>query len=431
MSTNSFNKRARLNIIISINGGGAFWPFPDGYGSPCSWSIQGDVVAEQFAEETTVKQDTCGVAFGEDKQFRSFGAQGSTGGTSGTIKVGQYPNFQTAETVLGPYLGTWQVNTKPVLAAEGKIGDEEAPDGHFVVLLPTAPNAKIDDPIVINPKIDDLERVYPGDRVYTSGKGIYRKWRVAPQKRYPKTDRTFFWVPNTNPVIKSGGLVSNELALPGTIMIPTKDFYIEDADDAVDGMRYFYENQGVMFDGQTWTKLLADPVVYEPEQGPKEFRNMLVYYASEDFFENRMEADHWQKPFIYTNQRIKLEDKPQFSYTFEGQETETEDMTFKWYQPMNGVDSNIQPGIPVIYNFGDAWSAYHLNNKQWFKTKFPGTTGAGFSLTSDTSGNVLSLGVEDFEDGEVTEIKETYTDPEGNELENVIAISLTVTAYME
>jgi hypothetical protein len=312
------------------------------------------------------------------------------------------------------------------LSEGGKADDAIIENGYYVVGLPTDTTA--DDPIDISPAIDFLTRVYPGDFVYVAGKGEYAKWSVAPQYRYPQTDRTFSWTPNTDPVLASGGIADGELALPGTIMLPTSNFYIEDEDDAVDGMRYFYANQGVYFDGQRWGKNLPDPIVYTPETGPKEFRNIGVVYISPQLYQGLFENDHASKLFVFGNQTINDEEPVKFTVTPEGGgEPEVTDLFFRWDSPGNGCEPNIQPSISAIHDFGDAWSHYYLENRAWLNLKFPGILGAGFTMKSrDIEPEyAIALGVNFFEDGNVTTIT-SEIEVDGETLTNTFTITLSV-----
>jgi hypothetical protein len=431
MSLNTFIGRARLNITVTVDGGGEFSPFQESYGVPMSWSITGSATRKLPQIELTAKEITCGVPYGSDKKFRIFemgqGNWGSTGNTSGTKTVGQIAPFSGVETSQ-TQLGTWTVNTQPQLSAGGKANGVAITDGYYVVNKPE--NKTVDDPIVINPPIDNLTRVYPGDIVFIQGT-TNPKWSVKPKFRFPQPDRTFFWSPNTNPTLASGGMVDGERAKPGTIMIPEENHYIEDEDDPIDGMRYFYAGQGVMFDGQVWSKKLGDPTIYESEESPREFRNTNVAYVSDDLYEALFEGHHRQKPFVITNQDV--DDDSPFQLTYDdGSGSETLDMFFRWFSPMNGAEKNMQPGYAAIHDFGDVYSNYHKSNFQWLKTRFPGIFSAGFRLTTQntTPERQLVYGVECFENGNQTDITETVT-VEGNELTNSISITLTIQTAFE
>jgi hypothetical protein len=429
MSLNDYNRRARLDISVQITGSGQFYPFSNTSGQPVNWTLNGTVNAVQFVDELTVKEETCGVPFGSEKQFRTFGIQGSVGNNSGVASVGQLPQFPQG-LVNFQNRGTWTVNTSPVLSADGNADGDLVVRGYYTVAQPDG--AGVDDPIPIDPAIDFLTRVYPGDRVSVSGTGGSSKWVVAPQYRYPKPDRTFFWIPNSSPVLASGGIVDGELALPGTIMLPTATYYIEDEAEAVDGMRYFIAGQGVQFDGQRWTKLTADAFVYEPLSGPREFWVTDVSYNSTDRDAARLENDFANRPFVSTNQTIDDGNPVQITLTYEGGEPETIDLIFRWNGGNNGAPTNIQPAVAVINNFGDAWSTYRLNTRNWLQERIPSAFGAAFRLKTTDPEVYIELYVDEFIDGNVTEISQTVTDPEtGNVLTNTYTVTLTATPYIE
>ena len=86
MSLNDFNKRARLDISLTISGSGEFNPFTSN-GEPMNWTLEGDVKSTEPDINLTVKQETCRRF--TNKEFRFFGGQASVGNTSGTIQIGQ------------------------------------------------------------------------------------------------------------------------------------------------------------------------------------------------------------------------------------------------------------------------------------------------------------------------------------------------------
>jgi hypothetical protein len=432
MSTLDFNKRARLDVTIYISGSGDFDPLNPTIGVAIPWSMTGEIKAIEFTDERTVKEQLCGLDFGVDKQYRTFGAVNSNGNNSGTTSVGQIPRPPRTGTIVGAnrgLLGEWTVNTSPVLSGDGKVDGEVVLLGYYTVAIPQ--DATADEPIFVDPPIDFISRVYPGDSVFVTGNAQTAKWRVGPQFRYPKPDRTFFWQPNSAPVLTSGGFSDGQLALPGTVMLPTANFYIEDEANAIDGMRYFYAGQGVIFDGQNWIKNTADPVVYTPQNtGPKEFWNTDVAYLSPDFYVRSMEVDQRNKPFIFTNQTIDDESKVTITYSPSQGQPYSVEMVFRWNAPIGVYEKNIQPR-PVIYNFGDAWTKYHLNTQEWLNEKFPGSIGSGYQLQTG-DGSFMQLGVDEFADGNVTEVTESVEDPyTGQTLTNTITTTLSVTAYME
>lgn len=432
MSFNDFNRRARIDISINISGSGQFSPLSNSSGTAMNWTLAGTVAAKEADIDLTIKEETCGLPNGSPKEFRRFELPGSTGNTSGTVQTMQLPRIP------GPLLrqtliGTWTVNTKPVLSTGGQADGTVVNNGYYVVGLPV--DATEDEPINISPAIDFVARVYPGDFVYVVGENEFAKWAVSPKNRYPQTDRTLPWEANTNPVLASGGIADGELALPGTIMLPDADFYIPKQSDGFDGMQYFYANQGVLFDGQRWSKNLPDPFVYIPfeESTDFEFRNIGVSYVSPQQYERLFENDHASKLFVLSNQTINDEDPVKFTVTPEGGgEPEITDMLFRWGSPLNGAETNIQPAISGIYDFGDAWSHYYLENRVWLNLKFPGILGAGFSLRSQNiePESTIDLGVDAFEDGNVTTIT-SEIEVDGETLTNTITITLSVTTHIE
>jgi len=430
MSLNDYNKRARLDIAVQIVGSGEFYPFSNASAVPVSWTLSGVVMPIDFDDgDLTVEEQTCGIPYESEKQFRTFGVQGSVGNNSGVASVGQLPQFPQG-LVNFENRGTWTVNTLPVLSANGNADGELVVRGYYTVAQPD--NAGADDPIPIDPPIDFLTRVYPGDRVSVSGTGGSSKWVVASQYRYPKPDRTFFWTPNSNPALASGGLADGELALPGTIMLPTATYYVEDEADAIDGMRYFIAGQGVKFDGQRWTKLLPDAFVYEPPSGPREFWVTDVSYNSTDRDAARLENDFSFRPFVSTNQTIDDGSPVQLILSPEGSPPETIDLLFRWNGGNNGVATNIQPAVAVLNNFGDAWSTYRLNTRNWLQERIPSAFGAAFRLNTTDPEVYIELYVDEFIDGNVTEISQTVTNPEtGDVLTNTYTVTLTATPYIE
>ncbi|CAB4134543.1 hypothetical protein UFOVP781_47 [uncultured Caudovirales phage] len=429
MSYNDFNDRAKLTIGIAIEGTGQFSPFLETYGAPMNWSLTGTVASKTPEINLSIKEKTCGVPYGSTKEFELFGGGGSTGNTSGTVNTGQLPPPVGA--LLGQSLiGTWTVNTDPELSEGGYADDTLISGGYYIVAQPK--NQKIDDPIKVLPAIDYITRVYPGDFVYVTGKNETSKWNVAPQNRFPKTDRTISWRPNSEPVLSSGGLVDDVLALPGTIMLPTSDYYISDPDDAIDGMQYFYANQGVIFDGQVWRKNLPDPRLYEPEDGPREFRQLQVFYGGQ-LYERLLEFKQSEKCFVSAN--LTIDDSTPLTFTVTPPEGDayTSDLYFYWMSPMNGAERNIQPSVPAIHDFGDPWSKYHIANRDWINLKFPGELGAGFLLkTRDVEPQqTLFLGVDEIVDENITEMTDTTQDPDGNDLINTFTITFTMATAIE
>lgn len=393
--------------------------------------------ATQEPQNTTIREETCGINPSDPKYYLSFGATGSTGNNSGNIVTGTYKETRPPFLDQKPLVGEWLVNTKPVLSTGGLV-DESPAGGYYIVKRPSTV-VGIDDPVIINPAIDNLKRVYEGDIVFVSN----NQWYVAPQARNPLPDRTFSWEPNNTPVLEAGGRVDGKLAKPGTIMLPDEDFYIAKQSDSFDGMRYFYQGQGVLFDGQKWSKKLQDPYVYEKDSNTQEFRNLDIHYYSAQRYERLLESDQEDKGRIFGYRPIDYTTPIAFTVTppppEPGQdpgEPYTINFYFYWMSPMLGIIDNAIPATPIRYDFNDAWSKYHIANFEWLKArpKISGAfIGAGIVLKSKPEfgqdEEVLYLFIDAFEDGNVTTIKEKSQDPEGNPIENEFSVTtqLTVT----
>lgn len=424
MSQTDFKTSANVVISISIVASGEFDPTMQGAGNKLTWSLNGTARGASFDDTRTTKEKTCGVPFGIQKTYADFSVDGSVGSTSGTINIGRLPRFSSAETVGGYQIGTWKVNTSPVLSSSGFANGIETTGGYYIVELPQ--DAKADDPIVINPPIDYVSRVYPGDKVYSTGATGNKKWNVLSQERFPLSDRTFFWEPNENPKLEAGGIADGKLAKPGTVMLPTSDHYIPVMSDGFDGMRYFYQNQGVMFDGQKWTKLLLDPYAYKTPSNAYEFRNLDVYYFDREFHPQLLEFLHSSKCFGTTNQEVDDSQPITYSQTFENETTET-DFLFRWGDFNN---KQIQGGR-AIKDFGDAWSKYHLANLDWLvDRKIIGTYAVAFAKDEvmDPDGNFYRPAIPFyaiFKDGYTTEIKEQI-EVDGETLTNEFSITVNV-----
>jgi hypothetical protein len=364
MSQTDFKISASANISISINASGTFSPLQGEFGGPVDWTLEGVATGLQFSEQRTTREKTCGLDYDSPKRYADFDMLGSVGNTSGTINVGTLPSRGFTLANDG---GIWEVNTNPVLSNGGKADNVLSQNIIYTVGLPKTEGAKTDDPIFLDPAIDEITRVYAGDKMVTElfqdpDGTVSGKWRVIPQERFPLPDRTFWWIPNTDPTLQSGGIVNGELALPGTIMLPENDYYIPISSDAFDGMRYFYQNQGVMFNGYVWSKNLPDPYVYKqnPTSEP-EFRNFNVKYNSSERYQFLLESMHASKPYITTNQQV--DDSNVFVYreTYDSGFVREIEMVFRWGDFDN---SRIQRG-PLIYNHSDIYSKYALENLDW------------------------------------------------------------------
>jgi hypothetical protein len=437
MSTLDFNKRASISITINISGSGQFDPTGSST-NKMNWSLTGAITANNEESNLTTKEWLCGVPYGSvNKIYTSFGAVSSNGNTSGTIDTGVLPYRPIPENVIGRELGTWTVNSNPVLSNFGKVNGQTSLRGHYVVNKPA--DATVDDPIILDPPIDNVARVYPGDYVFLMGDGENARWYVGPQRRQPRTDRTFFWEPNVNPYLQSGGLANGVLAKPGTIMIPTANLYVENQQDRVDGIKYIYSNYGLIFNGQVWTRIISDPFVYQPspqdpseQPPPPEFRNFEVFFSTGDqLYATLLEYDQANKPFVITSKTIDDNSPAVLTYTPDEGEPYSVDLYFRWFGAM-GNENGIMPR-PVLYDFNDAWTRYHQANSDWAVARKLFTfTGAGFSLKSNTGvepETEIFLQCERFADGDVTTITETIS-VDGEELTNSFSVSLDINVSM-
>jgi len=372
MSLNDFAASVDLNFTASFSGNGQFSPFDGDGPSPLNWSFTGGVQGAGGTDNRTIREKTCFIGGrGEnDSTYSSFYLTGSTGNTSGTQTIGRVYVNPLPDKIRTADLGKWKVNTEPVLSNGGSVDGSPSKLGFYTVAIPPPddPNDPIDkkkdDPITINPPIDGITRVYPGDFMYAIDLyGGGKRWVYQPQQRFPQKDRTFFWTPNTDPVLESGGISGGKLVKPGTIMLPTKDFPLNETDPSIDGMRYFYEGQGVLFDGKVWKKLTPDAVPLYQETGPPIYilPNAVGIYLNDDIYPRTLEQMNQQKCFVFTTAQIDDSDPIALTITPDPpDEPYTIEMVFSW-----GMfeDRRVQ-GAPVIYDFGDKWSAYHKRQRQ-------------------------------------------------------------------
>jgi hypothetical protein len=429
MSLNDFNKQVTFTIGVEISGSGQFSPFEPTYGIPMNWTIEGRMQMKSVDQNATLRDETCGgIDLLDPAYFLSWNAPGSVGSNSGTIEFGYYKPKQPAIISNTTFGGIWKFNTDPVLSAGGKVNGENAK--YFYIVQRPPEVETVDDPILIDPPIDGLKRIYEGDLIYVNS-GV---WNVSPQNRFPKTDRTFFWEPNTQPVLKAGGIIDDKLAKPGTIMLPDEDYYIAKQSDGFDGMRYFYENQGVMFDGQIWSKLSNDPLVYKKDEETNEFRDLNVSYISQQNFVSRLEELHQNKGQVIGYIPIDYEEAITFTETPEEGDPIVTDFFFYWMSPQAGIIDNAIPATAVRYDFKDAWSKYYASNATWLKErpKIAGAfLGAGFFLKSKAEGGndeqIINLSVNFLEDGNKTKIEDKIKNAEGTDLVNTFNITTSIT----
>jgi hypothetical protein len=238
-----------------------------------------------------------------------------------------------------------------------------------------------DQPIYLQPGIVTLDTnavVYEGDIIHiypTQGEDVDIK--IIRQKRYPKPDRTFFWTPNTSPVLTKGGYSNGVLVAPGTVMIPNKTTSLRDYDggdgpppsippDEVLPIDYVYAGQGIVFDGDDWVSLVGVPARIKKKDDTYAHRNIFLHdrYIDEDqqhislterFFSNR--------PLIFLNGPVDNSPSGQAQLTAERPDPPEpgpapEDLTLDLY-------SDDRAFFDLLYDFGDAWSRYHQANKDW------------------------------------------------------------------
>lgn len=408
MSINSFKTKSSVSINIMVNCYGSFNPFT-GFGE-MQWSLNGNVSGSS-GTIPGVREITCD-RYPQTQDISFYEINGSTGFTSGTIPIGIQP-----EIFFGDNKGYWTVNTDPVLQQNGKINNQNVNRvDYYVVGLPK--DAKEDDPVVVDPKIDGISRVYPGDFVCIDRTFGAQKWTVYPKFRLPKTDKTFFWTPNSNPVLKSEGLANDELVKPGTIMIPDKNFWIKDSENAIDGMRYFYKGIGILFNGQKWSGLTGDPFVLNPESDLPTIWNRYVFFNSPNYYERRFEFEHAYKFNLNTIFDLSKDSNLQFTITPESGEAASYPAVV-----LRGATN------PVFVNHGDAYSAHEVKTRQFAKTNnLPWyDSGVTVAVYFDENPSIINLLISFFEDGNNTEYEEEGIGDEGQTLTNFFTTSTSIT----
>lgn len=298
--------------------------------------------------------------------------------------------------------GQWIPNKKPEIKYEvdpdGKArveidGDYTTTKRVYIVQNPEKfePNViRKDQPIYLQPGIvtsatnavvyeGDIIYIYPNDFVIDPTDPENFRLKIIRQKRYPKPDRTFFWTPNTSPVLTKGGYSNGVLVAPGTVMIPTKTTSLRDYDggdgpppsippDEVLPIDYVYAGQGLVFDGDDWVSLSGVPTRIKKKDDTYSHRNLGLHkrYIDEDqqhvsltesFFSNR--------PLIVLNGPVDSSPSGQAQLTAERPDPPPdppgpppEDLTLELY-------SSDRAFFYLLYDFGDAWSRYHQANKDW------------------------------------------------------------------
>lgn len=440
MSTTDFNKRAELDIAITIDGEGQFLP---GTTSPANWTISGTVTAKpDQPTELTLRQLLFCPPPPNDAVYTTFNASPSAGNVSGFLDP-DVRDLPIGFDRFGNSLPTWKVNTKPVLSSNGMIdGELSEPGQSFTVQV--AKDKTEDDFIELDPPIDGLTKVYPGDVIYNVGDEVNKFWRRQPRLRWPRTDRTFFWQPNENPFVEEDGKINGEMAKPGTIILPTENFDFTDITKPF-YLKYAYAGYGWMFNGYEWSQLAFAPLRYKPPKEnpddpdpPTEYRNWQVYYGVPGRFSGCLEGTQRDKPFIYTSKKIN--DDPPIIYTVtfpaqEGQpppEPESYNMIFRWSLDTENNQIQAPTYLTPIYDFSDAWSNYHKANIKWFKDRnLADLIGSGYvlSITPPTEQfNSIFGYVLCFEDGNTTTMTETIEGPGGEPLTNTLTVTLSIQA---
>lgn len=433
MSTHDFNFNAQSSITITISGEGQFSPFDF---TEIDWTLGGTVSA--IGGSSSKPPFTC-KQIDPSLTWTRFNAPSSNGGQSGYIDTGVIPFSVNAETQFGRQLGSWTVNTKPILSSEGYIDGDLSGKGYYVVNV--AKDKTEDDFIDLPSAIDGITRVYPGDWIYSTPTQTGRKWNVFPNpNRQPKTDRTLFWEPNTDPYVEENGMINGELAKPGTIILPTKDYDFEDSAEPF-YLRYAQNKIGWMFNGYSWIGG-SPPYKYQPPDNggqpkPAEYRFLTTPSENPSRYAGCLHQTHFYKPFWFTNQRI--DDSQPVVITFipkpiPGQPTPppySMDMIFRL--GYGGDEENyIQPrgGIAPIFNFGDVLSKFHQRNIDWMKQRQQFQMIGGFCTLSVTPTTdppmVMELYYECAENGNTTKIINEITTPDGIVLKNEVTVSLSM-----
>lgn len=422
-----------MDITVSITGYGNFDPFGRGI-YPFNWQLGGTVSAT--SDQPTDIQFKC-TPQDPSAIYTVFGAVPSNGGQSGYIDTGVLPTRYSAESIFGIELGGWTVNTSPMLSSDGIVNGSLSTKGYYVVQV--AEDKTEDDPIEVNPAIDGITKVYPGDIIYSTATGTGRRWNLSPKERLPKPDRTFFWTPNTSPFIEADGKVNGVMAKPGTVMLPTSNYAFEDP-SAPFYNQYAYAGIGWMFDGQRWIGG-RQPFRYQPptpEGGnppPAEYRELFLSYQPSNPFGQCLESTQRNKPFIRTTKRINDDAPIVFSYTPEGsQEPITTNLRFRWFWDTERENYLQAPTLLTpVFEFGDSWTAYHKANIAWLKARNIETfIGAGFRLVAfeEDPPSEIELRVSCFEDGNVTTIVEEFVGEDEQTYTNTFEITVSINMSM-
>jgi hypothetical protein len=347
----------------------------------------------------TIKEQTCQVFPDTAKDYvRPAFISGIT--ESGFTNLG-FPNYVEKtflnKNVLSNY-GEWIPNDRPELKYELNdefIGKVEV-DGEYttvkrVYIVKHPDGLGKDVPILLPAGIVTVNVpaiVYEGDIIYIYPNNISITpddpenflVRIIRQKRYPKPDRTFYWTPNTEPILTKGGYVDGVLAKPGTVMIPTFTTSLRAYDggippppeippDKILPIDYVYAGQGIMFDGDDWVTLSGVPTRLLKKDETYAHRNegLASKYIDEDQpYIALTESFYANRPNIILSAPVDSSPSGQANLTAatpppSGDGTPVDagqDVTLSLDCPPRAV-------FYLLYDFGDAWSKYHQGNKDW------------------------------------------------------------------
>jgi hypothetical protein len=350
-----------------------------------------------------IREQTCSPDPDHNKDYcRPLFTSGVT--ESGYANFG-FPNFVQqsflAKTLPANY-GYWLANTEPEIEYEvdsdniGKVtidGEAAAETRVYIVKNPIKDLgkdvARNDVPIhlaagVVTNAVPAV--VYEGDLIY-----IYRNdfvvtpedpenllIRIIRQKRYPATDRTFVWTPNTSPVLKKGGYSDGVLVKPGTVMIPNATTSLRAYDggvgpppsippDEVLTIDYVYAGMGIMFDGTDWVSLVGVPERLLKKDGKYDHRNInlnLKYIDEDQPHIALTESFYANRPFILLSAPSDGNGQAQltaFKPDPPDPGPEPEDLNLELF-------SFPRAFFILLHDFQDAWSKYHQDNKDWRDT---------------------------------------------------------------
>jgi hypothetical protein len=322
---------------------------------------------------------------------------------SGYVNFG-FPNFVEksflAKTLPQNY-GKWLPNTEPKIEYEiandgkGKVkidGENTKETRVYIVKNPIEDLgkdvARNDVPINLEPGIvsvivgaivyeGDIIYIYPNDLVIDPDDPENFLIKIIRQKRYPAPDRTFIWTPNTSPVLTKGGYSDGVLAKPGTVMIPNETTSLRAYDggigpppsippDKVLTIDYVYAGMGIMFDGTDWVSLVGVPERLLKKNNKYDHRNVdlnLKYIDEDQPHIALTERFYANRPIILFSAPINKSPSGEATLTAyrptpPDPGPEPEDLTLEMY-------SFPRASFVLLYDFQDAWSKYHKDNKDW------------------------------------------------------------------